>query len=128
MPARPADIMCHIVPDHPKPFGGIMKIAFARTLVVLGALLGPAVVMGADTSTDTAGQYVDDAAITAKVKAAFAKDKWVKGIDISVRTDHGVVDLTGNVKSKHESDRATKLATKVKSVAAVHNNLTVGAQ
>ena len=105
-----------------------MKISIARTFVVLGTLLGPVTAIAADTTTDTAGQYVDDAAITAKIKAAFAKDKWVKGMDISVRTDHGVVDLTGNVKSKHESDRATKLATKVKLVTAVHNNLTVGAK
>jgi hyperosmotically inducible protein len=103
-----------------------MNNSLARTLVVLGTLLGPVVAIAADTTTDTAGQYVDDAAITAKVKAAFAKDKAVKGFDISVRTDHGVVDLTGNVRSKHESDRATKLATRVKSVTAVHNNLTVG--
>ena len=41
------------------------------------------------------GQYVDAATLTARVKAAFAQDKWVKGRDISVRTDHGVVDLTG---------------------------------
>jgi hyperosmotically inducible protein len=104
-----------------------MNIKFVGTLVVLGSLLGPVVAYSADTSTDTAGQYVDDAAITAKVKAAFAKDKWVKGHEISVRTDHGVVDLTGNVKTRQSSDRATKLATKVKSVTAVHNNLTVGA-
>jgi len=50
------------------------------------------------------GQYLDDAGITAKIKAAFAEDKWVKGRDISVRTDHGVVDLTGTVNSKDESD------------------------
>ena len=102
-----------------------MKSRIAGTLVVLGTLLSPVVAYSADTTTDTAHEYVDDAAITAKVKAAFAKDKWVKGHEISVRTDHGVVDLTGNVTSKHESDRATKLATNVKSVSAVHNNLTV---
>jgi len=102
-----------------------MKIKFAGCLVVLGTLLSPVVAYSADTTTDTAHEYVDDATITAKVKAAFAKDKWVKGHEISVRTDHGVVDLTGSVKSRAESDRATKLATKVKSVSAVHNNLTV---
>ena len=102
-----------------------MNSKFAGTLVALATLLGPVVAYSADTSTDTTGQYVDDATITAKVKAVFAKDKWVKGYEISVRTDHGVVDLTGNVNSKAESDRATKLATKVKSVSAVHNNLTV---
>jgi hyperosmotically inducible protein len=103
-----------------------MKNQLAAILVVAGALLGPATVYAADTSTDTAGQYVDDASITTKVKAAYAEDKWIKGRDISVRTDHGVVDLTGTVNSKDESDRATELATKVKSVRAVHNNLTVG--
>jgi hyperosmotically inducible protein len=105
-----------------------MKIKFAGTLVVLGTLLGPVGAYAADTSTDTTGQYVDDATITTKVKAAFAEDKLVKGRDISVRTDHGVVDLTGTVNSQLESDRATKLATNVKSVAAVHNNLTVAAR
>ena len=105
-----------------------MNIKFAGALVALGTLLGPVAAYSADPSTDTTREYVGDAAITAKVKTAFAKDKLVKGFDISVRTDHGVVDLTGNVKSKHESDRATMLATKVKSVTAVHNNLTVDAR
>jgi len=102
-----------------------MSIKFAGSLFLLGALLGPVVVHANDTTTDTPGQYLDDATITAKVKAAFAKDKWVEGSDISVRTDRGVVDLTGHVSSKDESDRATALATKVKAVTAVHNNLTI---
>jgi hyperosmotically inducible protein len=102
-----------------------MNIKYAGTLVLLGALFGPVGAYAADTSTDTTGQYLDDATITTKVKAAFAEDKWVKGRGISVRTDHGVVDLTGTVNSKAESDRATELATKVKSVTAVHNNLTI---
>jgi hyperosmotically inducible periplasmic protein len=105
--------------------GEIMKTTFAAILVLAGAFLGPIAASAADSSTDTTGQYMDDAAITAKVKASFAGDKWVKGRDISVRTDHGVVDLTGTVDSKDESDRATELATQVKSVTAVHNNLTV---
>jgi hyperosmotically inducible protein len=104
-----------------------MKIKFAGTLFLLAALLGPVGAYAVDTTTDTAGQYVDDATITAKVKAVFAKDKWVKGSDISVRTDKGVVDMTGTVNSQKESDRATKLATAVKSVTAVHNNLKVAA-
>jgi hyperosmotically inducible protein len=102
-----------------------MNIKFAGMLILLGTLLGPVGAYAIDTTTDTTGQYLDDATITTKVKAAFAGDKWVKGRDISVRTDHGVVDLTGTVNSKDESDRATELATKVKSVRAVHNNLTI---
>ena len=102
-----------------------MNIKFAGTLALLGMLLGPVGAYATDTSTDNTGQYLSDATITMKVKAAFAEDKWVKGRDISVRTDHGVVDLTGTVNSKRESDRATDLATKVKGVRAVHNNLTI---
>jgi hyperosmotically inducible protein len=111
-----------------EPSRGIMNIKFAGSLVLLGMLLGPVGAYATDTSTDTTGQYLDDATITTKVKAVFAEDKWVKGRDISVRTDHGVVDLTGTVNSKVESDRATRLATKVKSVRAVHNNLTIGSR
>jgi hyperosmotically inducible protein len=111
-----------------EPKGRVMNIKFAGTLVLLGTLLSPVVVYATDTSTDSTGQYLDDATITTKVKAAFAEDKWVKGRDISVRTDHGVVDLTGTVNSKDESDRATELATKVKSVKAVHNNLTIASR
>jgi hyperosmotically inducible periplasmic protein len=105
-----------------------MIIKFASALFLLGALFGPLQVIAKDMTTDTPGQYVDDATITAKVKAAFAEDKMVKGRDISVRTDHGVVDLTGTVNSKAESDKATNLATKVKAVSAVHNNISVKAR
>ena len=102
-----------------------MNTRNVAVLALLGALLGPAGAYAVDSSTDTAGQYLDDATITTKVKAAFAEDKWVKGRDISVRTDNRVVDLTGTVNSKDESDRATALATSVSSVRAVHNNLTI---
>jgi mannose-6-phosphate isomerase-like protein (cupin superfamily) len=102
-----------------------MNIKSAGSFILAAALLMPAFSYAADTSTATTGEYLDDATITTKVKANFAKDKWVKGRDISVRTDQGVVDLTGTVGNKNESDRATALATKVKSVKAVHNNLKV---
>lgn len=94
-------------------------------LCVVSALFGAVQAIAKDTTTDTASEYVDDATITARVKTVFAKDKLIMGRDISVRTDHGVVDLTGTVSSKDESDRATDLAAKVKSVSAVHNNLKI---
>jgi hyperosmotically inducible protein len=95
-----------------------MKVKFAGAIILSAALLTPVFSYAADMSTDTAGEYLDDATITLKVKADFAADKLVKGRDISVRTDQGVVDLTG-------TDRATELASKIKAVKAVHNNLKV---
>ena len=105
--------------------GTAMNIKLAGAFILAVALLVPVFSYAADTSTDTTGEYLDDATITAKVKASFAEDKWVKGRDISVRTDQGVVDLTGTVDGANESDRATALASKVKGVKAVHNNLKV---
>jgi len=105
-----------------------MKSATGAALLSLGMLLAPVGAFATDTSTDTTGEYLDDAGITAKVKAAFAEDKWVKGRDISVRTDKGVVDLTGTVGDTTESERATELATRVKAVKAVHNNLKIAAK
>ena len=105
-----------------------MNIKLAGTLIILATFLSPVMTLAADSSTDTAGEFLDDATITVRVKAAFAKDDLVKGHEISVRTDHGVVDLTGKVSSKAESDRATKVATAIKSVTAVHNNLKVDAR
>jgi len=75
-----------------------MMIKFIGTLFFMAALFGPLEVIAKDTTTDSIGEYADDATITTKVKAAIAADKLVKGRDISVRTDHGVVDLTGTVK------------------------------
>jgi len=105
-----------------------MKKNSIWALVLLGSLVGPVAAYADDTSKDTTGQYFDDAGITTKVKMALTGAKGIKGRDISVRTDHGVVNLTGTVNSQDESDRATALATQVKSVQAVHNNLTIGAQ
>jgi hyperosmotically inducible protein len=105
--------------------GTAMSIKFAGGVILVAALLVPAFSYATDISTDTTGEYLDDATITTKVKASFAGDKLVKGRDISVRTDQGVVDLTGTVSSANESDRATAIATNIKSVKAVHNNLKV---
>jgi len=102
-----------------------MNIKFAGIFILATAFVMPALSYATDTTTDTTGEYLDDATITAKVKASFAEDKWVKGRDISVRTDHGVVDLTGTIGNTNDSDRATELATNIKAVKAVHNNLKV---
>jgi hyperosmotically inducible protein len=49
-----------------------MMIKLTSALFLLGALFSPLQAIAKDTSTDTAGQYVDDATITTKVKAVSA--------------------------------------------------------
>ncbi len=105
----------------------MMNRQFLGTLVLL-AMFGAMGATAQDTSKDTPGEYLDDAAITTMVKAAFFREDAVKVWDIGVRTDHGVVDLTGRVGSKGDSERATVLASGVKAVKAVHNNLTIASK
>lgn len=74
----------------------------------------------------TAGQAVDDAAITAKVKSALVADDMVKGLSVNVDTSSGVVKLTGTVSSQAQIDRAVEVAKRVDGVLNVDNNLRIG--
>jgi hyperosmotically inducible periplasmic protein len=99
-----------------RTFGGILMAA------LLAVLVGCA---GAGTKT---GQAIDDAAITAKVKAQMANDKDVSAMDVSVNTDQGVVRLSGVVKSAAEKQRAEQVARNVEGVRRVDNALVVRSQ
>lgn len=96
------------------------KTLFAA--VVLGLLVGCA---GAFTKT---GQALDDSAITAKVKAAMAKDKDVSATSVSVETVKGEVRLSGFVKSSAEKQRAEQIAVQTEGVKSVANGLIVRAE
>lgn len=78
-----------------------------------------------EQKTDTAVQTVDDAAITATIKAKLVADDELKAIDINVDTKGGVVTLTGAAPSPAAVDRATTIAKSVDGVANVTNQLTV---
>lgn len=72
-----------------------------------------------------AGVAIDDAQITAKVKAAIFAEPGLKTLQISVDTVNGVVTLTGSVNSQANSDRAKALAGEVADVKTVENRLVV---
>ena len=75
--------------------------------------------------TETPGAYIDDAVITAKVKAAILKDESVKATEVNVETYKGIVQLTGFVKSQANIDKAVKIAKAVDGVISVQNNMVV---
>jgi hyperosmotically inducible periplasmic protein len=81
--------------------------------------------LAVQTAKETAGQYVDDAAITTKVKAALLADEEVKGLAISVETSGGTVQLSGSAKSDSERQKAEQLAKSVEGVSAVQNSIAV---
>lgn len=76
------------------------------------------------TST-TVGAKMDDGITTTKVKAALLADASVKGTDIHVETQSGVVQLSGFVDSQTQVDRALQLAKEVHGVTQVDNELMV---
>lgn len=78
----------------------------------------------AGTGTRT-GAFVDDAAITTKVKTSFATDKTVSAMDVRVETNNGNVRLSGFVDSPNEKQRAEELARSVAGVKSVTNAITV---
>jgi hypothetical protein len=71
------------------------------------------------------GEYVDDTAITTKVKAAILTEPSTKVLQINVETFKGVVQLSGFVDSAQSAAKAGELARRVHGVVSVKNNLVV---
>jgi osmotically-inducible protein OsmY len=70
-----------------------------------------------------AGVAINDAEITAKVKAAIFAEPGLKTLQISVDTVAGVVSLSGSVNSLQSSKTAKELAGAVAGVNKVENRL-----
>jgi hyperosmotically inducible protein len=74
---------------------------------------------------ETAGEYVDDAGITASVKNEIFQDPKLKMFQIHVETFKNQVQLSGFVDSQREAARAGQIARSVQGVQGVSNNLVV---
>ena len=75
--------------------------------------------------SESTGEYVDDSVITTKVKALLANDDFLKSFQISVETHKGVVQLSGFVNSESAVNKAGQIASSVKGVSSVKNDLIV---
>ena len=78
-----------------------------------------------DGSKRTAGEFADDAQITAMVKIRLWDDPEVKGWRINVTTKKGVVILEGRVPSSYARDKAIRIAGATGSVVGVEDRLIV---
>ena len=72
-----------------------------------------------------AGEYMDDVAITGKIKMGILGDPMLKVLQINVTTANGVVTLSGVVDSQQSIDRALDIARQVPAVKSVENGLVV---
>jgi hyperosmotically inducible protein len=77
------------------------------------------------SAADQATNKVADALITTSVKAELAKDSQLSALRINVDTDNGRVALKGAAPDAGSKERATQLASAVKGVVSVDNQLTV---
>jgi hyperosmotically inducible protein len=104
----------------------MMKNLFGNRIWIWMAalLIGLAGCAGTQTR-DSTGEYIDDAAITTKVKSAMIADKQVSAYPISVETIKGVVHLTGTADTRAEADKAATIARDVAGVKSVVNKIQV---
>jgi hyperosmotically inducible protein len=73
-------------------------------------------------------RVVSDSTITSKVKAELLKDQGFKSLKVSVKTNHGVVLLSGFVDTEEQIKQAEKIARSVEGVTTVKNSLLVKKQ
>ena len=96
-------------------------IALAAVLGIGSPLLLSA--CGSTKTSESTGQYVDDATITTKVKSDFVLDKTVDATNIKVETYKGTVQLSGFAKSQAEINKAVQIARNVGGVQSVKNDI-----
>jgi len=71
------------------------------------------------------GAYLDDAGITAEVKAMIFNQTGIGALNVTVTTENRVVHLTGTVKSRAEMAKVVEAARRVERVKGVKNELKV---
>ena len=95
------------------------------SVVFLAFTLATMLGCAATPARESTGEYIDDAAITAKVKAAILDRPTLKILDIHVETVKGVVHLWGIVASRSTIDEAGKVARGVSGVKSVKNDMRI---
>lgn len=77
---------------------------------------------------ETTGEKIDDASITAQVKAALLSHHSTSALKTKVETTEGVVTVSGVAKNEAEKSLVTKLVTDINGVISVTNNMTVAVE
>lgn len=104
--------------------GDNVDTALARARArAAGADIGEKVAVGAQK----AGETVEEAGLTAKVKSKIALDDTLDGSRVHVSTDDNRVTLTGTVITEVQHRRALDLARETEGVSSVVDHLSVGA-
>jgi osmotically-inducible protein OsmY len=99
---------------------------FATISVLFAAVALTTLAGCASTQTrESTGQYMDDTAITTKVKSAILNEPSLKSAEINVETFKGRVQLSGFVSSRASIDKAVQVAQGVSGVGSVASDMRV---
>jgi hyperosmotically inducible protein len=107
------------------------KINLASTCLVLGTLLVPFSLHAADAATTDTDRthpktFIKDSVITTKIKAKLAEEKVGSLARVKVDTHgHGIVRLSGKVRSQDEADRAITIARATEGVTSVSSRMRI---
>ena len=71
----------------------------------------------------TSGEHVDDGAIAASIKAGLLDNKDTSSMSINVESYKGTVQLSGFVRSQDAMNEAVRVASGVKGVKSVSNDM-----
>jgi osmotically-inducible protein OsmY len=96
-----------------------------RTVLTAAAVTATIAACAPMQGRETAGEYVDDATISTRIKAELIKDKELPASQISVETMQSVVQLSGFVDSSAQKTRAGQVAASTKGVKSVKNDIVV---
>ncbi len=96
----------------------IATFLFAVSLITLAGCASTA-------KHEGTGEYIDDAAITTKVKAVIFNEPTLKSREINVETFKGAVQLSGFVSSQADINKAVEVTRTVKGVSSVKNDMRI---
>ena len=86
------------------------RTSWVSAAVVAGVLVVTLVGCAGGPTTSSTGEYIDDSAITTKVKSSLLADRMVSAFDIKVETFRGTVLLSGFVNTEAQKERAIAIA------------------
>jgi hyperosmotically inducible protein len=98
-------------------------VPVAATVVLGGSLL--TLSGAADNTVPGGAQARNDTAVTAKVKALLLRDQRIRGLDIQVETQQGLVRLGGFTRNALEKQLAAEIARSVDGVREIRNDIRI---
>jgi hyperosmotically inducible protein len=106
-------------------YRSILILASAAVSLGAAGYAGTAAAQTGRATDRTAGEAIDDATLTARVKTALVGDERTKARQIDVESFRGEVQLNGFVDSADAKSAAASVAKNVEGVTKVTNNLRV---